>query len=205
MPRFTTYLFIALALCSWLALAQAGDISARFARKLAAAEQGDPGAQYKVGFMYEKGKDTDEDPEAAFSWYLKAARQGLDKAQYKTGYFYLKGIGTDPDPEQALRWLTASAEQGFAAAQYQLGKYYAGQRPLRRNTYDSARHWLTAARDNGFAPASERLHELERDYAAHIARQRQLARAREKARKAVEKHSPQSRVSTTPETRPVGS
>jgi TPR repeat protein len=45
------------------------------------AECGDPEAQYKLGFSYDKGKGVDRDAEKSVYWFKKAAEQGDETAK----------------------------------------------------------------------------------------------------------------------------
>ena len=55
-----------------------------------AAEQGDAGAQYGLGWCYENGSGVDKDLSEAFKWYSKAAKQGHAGAKDR-----LKTLGVD--------------------------------------------------------------------------------------------------------------
>jgi len=52
------------------------------------AEQGYAGAQYNLGFMYDKGKGVPENDKTAVKWYTKAAEQGDAAAQTNLGLMY---------------------------------------------------------------------------------------------------------------------
>ena len=45
------------------------------------AKQGNAGAQFNLGFMYEKGKGTQQDYKTAVKWYRLAAEQGYASTQ----------------------------------------------------------------------------------------------------------------------------
>ena len=47
-----------------------------------AAEQGDANGQFKLGLMYDKGCDVDQDYMEAARWYRLAAEQGHGEAQH---------------------------------------------------------------------------------------------------------------------------
>lgn len=51
------------------------------------AEQGDSGAQYRLGRMYDNGSGVEKDEKQAVIWYRKAAEQGNSDAQYNLGSF----------------------------------------------------------------------------------------------------------------------
>ena len=156
-------MFRTILLCILMLLAAAGPAIANeaavFDRKMAAARQGDPEAQYDVAYRYEKGRGVDEDEEEALAWYRKAADQDLAKAQYKLGMCYLKGKGTDPDRQQAREWLRKAAEKGYPPAQYHLGKLFT-TRPGRN--YRMALEWLEKAQDAGYEPATRAINKVRR-------------------------------------------
>jgi hypothetical protein len=90
------------------------------------AQQGNAGAQYKLGFFYEHGNGQVvlADPVEAVKWYRKSAEQGVAQAQYKLGYCYYHGVGVLKDPVEAVKWYHKAAEQGFVDAQLFLVRCY---------------------------------------------------------------------------------
>lgn len=70
----------------------------------AAAEQGDPQAQFQLGQCYEKGLGTEVDSAQAVLWYTKAADQGNADALYSLGlcYYYAIGVPEDLNKARAL-------------------------------------------------------------------------------------------------------
>lgn len=67
-----------------------------------AAEQGDPKAQYKLGYLHYKGKDVAQDYAEAIKWYTKAAEQGLAEAQQNLGTMYFSGKGVEKNYKEAV-------------------------------------------------------------------------------------------------------
>ncbi|MGD2083172.1 MAG: tetratricopeptide repeat protein [Chromatiales bacterium] len=76
------------------------------------AERGDPGAQYRIGRLYEEGRGVPEDDAEAVGWYRKAAAQGHIKAQHTLGLMYASGESVPQDYVQAYAWWTLAAENG---------------------------------------------------------------------------------------------
>jgi hypothetical protein len=68
------------------------------------AEQGNPGAQLNLGFMYDNGYGVPQDYKEAIKWYRRAAEQGNDRAQYNLGLMYDNGDGVPQDYVQAHMW-----------------------------------------------------------------------------------------------------
>lgn len=88
------------------------------------AEQGDAKSQYKLGLMYDMGKDVDQNYQKAFEWYEKSANQGLASSQSRLGSMYRYGKGVDINHSKASQWYWKAAEQGDQDAQYRLGTIY---------------------------------------------------------------------------------
>jgi hypothetical protein len=73
------------------------------------ANQGDPGAQAQLGFMYATGQGVPQHLGEAIYWYRRAAEQGDGRAQYLLGLSYDKGRGVIQDYVKAHMWLNLSA------------------------------------------------------------------------------------------------
>ena len=83
---------------------------------LQAANQGHADAQYKLGYIYNKGVGVPNNYDLAFKYYLQAADQGHAKAQYHIGLMYLKGKGVQCDKQLAKEWINKAKEQGLPEA-----------------------------------------------------------------------------------------
>ena len=70
-----------------------------------AAEQGNAGAQYALGVMYDLGRGIARDYSQAVLWYRSAAEQGNASAQFNLGLSYRDGQGVAQDDVEALVWL----------------------------------------------------------------------------------------------------
>ena len=113
------------------------------------AEQGDTGAQFNLGVMYDEGRRIPRDAVEAVHWYHKAAEQGHVKAQYRLGIMYAAGKGVPEDYAEAIRWLRMAAEQGHFEAQYTLGVMYERSVHLPENNVQAyAWYIVAAAQDN---------------------------------------------------------
>ena len=88
------------------------------------AAQGDGGAQFRVGWMYDEGKGVPLDDTEAVKWYRLAAAQGDKGAQNNLGGMYSDGEGVKQDYAEAAKWYRLAADQGDARAQFQLGRLY---------------------------------------------------------------------------------
>jgi uncharacterized protein len=89
------------------------------------AEQGEPKAQFFLGFMYDFGQGVPEDNEEAVKWYQLAAGLGDSRAQLFTGFMYDFGQGVPEDDQKAIKWYQLASGQGFKQAKkniYELAK-----------------------------------------------------------------------------------
>ncbi|PCF94626.1 tetratricopeptide repeat protein [Vreelandella nigrificans] len=90
------------------------------------AEQGDAEAQYRLGYMYNRGWGIRSNGVEALKWWHLAAEQGHLPAQYKIGDVYENSMndsfwGIERSREEARKWYLMAAEQGYTDAQIKLG------------------------------------------------------------------------------------
>ncbi len=105
-----------------------GDYESTFDTFRALAEEGDPAAQWRVGFIFEFRQEVDE----AVKWYRRAAEGGYALGQVSLAFAYASGrIGTERSSEEAARWFARSikgvrqlAEEGDGHAQFFLSTLY---------------------------------------------------------------------------------
>ncbi|MDF2392872.1 DUF2971 domain-containing protein [Aeromonas sp. 2MA4] len=116
------------------------------------AEQGDANAQFKLGFMYEKGRNVAKNDRTAFNWYCKAAEQKHAGAQLRLGLIYRWGQGVEQSDTQAAEWFYKAAEQGNANAQCNLGRMYEDGQGVAQN-YKTAIEWYLKAAEKEHAGA----------------------------------------------------
>ena len=69
-----------------------------------AAEQGDAGAQYNLGVIYDNGRGVAQDDKEAARWFGLAAKQGHADAPFYIGVMYTNGQGVAQDDKD---WMTA--------------------------------------------------------------------------------------------------
>jgi uncharacterized protein len=108
------------------------------------AEQGDVGAEYQLGALYQNGQGVPKDDVEAAKWFRKAALEGHAGARYQLGVMYLNGRGVSQNHAEASRWLRLAAGQGVAAAQVDIGILYAHGVGVRRDPA-LAHAWFTIA------------------------------------------------------------
>ena len=76
------------------------------------AQQGDPAAQFNLGWCYANGQGVKQDWQKVIEWFTKAAEQGNADAQYNLGVSYENGNGVKQDWQKAVEWYTKAAQQG---------------------------------------------------------------------------------------------
>ncbi len=107
---FVTLLFAITAPASAMELMDQSGNLFNFQMKL--ANKGNPVAQYRVGFMYERGIGTQEDAEKAVNWYKKSVKQGNVDAENRLTYLEIVSDGYLPELHQ--NWLSkVKAEAGL--------------------------------------------------------------------------------------------
>jgi TPR repeat protein len=145
-----------------------GDYAAAMREWRPLADRGDAQAQYKLAFMFERGRGapqdqaeavkwfrkaarqgqgTDKNDSRAVKWFRKAARQGHARAQYSLAVRTARGQGTDKNDSQAVKWFRRAAEQGHAKAQYSLGLRYSQGKGVPKNIVLAYMWWSLAALD----------------------------------------------------------
>eukprot|EP01037_Dinobryon_pediforme_P007012 gene7013-7081_t len=86
----------------------------------AAAQIGNPAAQYELATRFLDGRGEIRDFKAAAALLEKAANQGLAPAQYRLGALYEKGLGVPRDLAQAKALYERSAKSGNPRAMHNL-------------------------------------------------------------------------------------
>lgn len=132
--------------------AQAGDYARAVSLWTKLAEQGDPDAQYALGWMYESGQGVAINFKQAAHWYKEAAIQNYVAAQYVLASMYDKGTGVTANPESAVAWYLKAANQGDAESQFQLGLHYQDGNGALQNDVQSF-IWFSEAAQQGYLSA----------------------------------------------------
>jgi len=86
-----------------------------FEEQLEQAINGDPNAQFNIGY-YEKKLRVTEGKENPNDWFLKAAIQGHPIAQLELGESLIYGQGCEQDKAKGIEWLTRAAHNGQSDA-----------------------------------------------------------------------------------------
>ena len=90
----------------------------------AAAEKGNPIAQFNLAIFCEQGNTSEEGAREAAKWYLSAAEQGHLGAQTAIARCYFDGYGVPENIPEGLKWLDKAIKKGHADAMERLGSYY---------------------------------------------------------------------------------
>ena len=125
------------------------DYKAAYKLWLPLAEQGDAGAQYLLGYMYDLGQGVLQDYKEAVKWYRLAAEQGLAQAQGTLGGMYALGQGVEQSYKETVKWYRLAAEQGLAQAQSNLGEMYYRGKGVPQD-YVLAHMWFNLAGSSGY-------------------------------------------------------
>ena len=123
-------------------------LQAAFAEALAAAEGGDPQAQFKVAELIRTGKGVKHDDAQAMAWLKRAAETGFAEAQFMLGGYYLSGKGGEAGVALAHPLLLKAAEQGHAMAMMAVGGQYMTGKGVARDP-ERAYAWVRKAADAG--------------------------------------------------------
>ena len=125
----------------------------------ALAEQGNAGAQYNLGYMYDTGDGVPENDSEAVKWYRKAAEQGLAGPQFNLGIMYANGEGVPENESEAVKWYRKAADQGHSGAQSNLGYMYANGEGVPENNI-RAYVWWSMGKTQGNATAAGNIDKL---------------------------------------------
>ncbi len=125
-----------------------GDAMRWYAR---AAEAGDAGAQFYLGYMHDRALRGTNSVSKALFWYRRAASAGDVRAQFRLGLLFDADPRVPRDPERAERWYEAAAAQGHAEARFNLARLVEAEDAPR-----AARLYERAA-EAGIAPAAYNL------------------------------------------------
>ena len=103
------------------------------------ARDGDPQAQYSLGWMFHSGYGVAVDDQQAVKWWEAAAAQGYAEAQFDLGMLFSQGGTVGKDMASAISWYRQAANQGHEeAALILLALAAEGREPAREAVKDLA-------------------------------------------------------------------
>jgi hypothetical protein len=130
---------------------------------VAAADIGDPLAQFKLGQQYEEDSRRvggEESAVAAFHWVRLSAEQGFAAAQRMLSVYLQNGFGTDKDLDASALWLFKAAKQHHPVAALEAGYWCRAQSKLvaagseeAKKLIDEMFNWYRVAGKNGLPMA----------------------------------------------------
>jgi TPR repeat protein len=112
---------------------------------LVAADEGDPQAQYELGFMLLYGLGRPRDVSAGSTLLYRAAIAGHPKAQMQIAVNYIFGKNGTVDGAEAIKWLSLSAKQNEGYALYYFGYCYYEGIGVIKNDEQAAAYLLRSA------------------------------------------------------------
>jgi serine/threonine protein kinase/TPR repeat protein len=121
------------------------------------ARDGDPDAQYALGYILERGLNGTKDEKQAADYYLKAAQKGHLSSAFKLAQMYESGRGVESkSDEQAFFWYRKVAEAGDIDAMYNVAAMYQAGRGTEKS-YEHAFDWYLKAAKLGDPQAQNSL------------------------------------------------
>jgi len=139
--------------------AEQRNLEAAFRTYLKAAKRGHPGAQNRLGWMYERGEGVELDYARAAEWHRRAAVQGHLNGMNDLGYLYRQGRGVERDFEQALYWFHQAAKRNYSYAEFNIGQMYEKGCGVQRDLGEAV-NWYRKAATRNHEWAEKRLEDL---------------------------------------------
>jgi TPR repeat protein len=133
------------------------DYTTAFNEWKAAADAGQPQAQFDLGVLYAQGLGVKRDLSAAEQWYRKAAEQGNAEAEFALGQMYSRGWGVPRDEADAMRWfqMANAPDTEGPPTNWALLEGYGVQQDQKQAAY-----WYELAAQKGHAEAQYNLGRL---------------------------------------------
>ena len=122
----------------------------------AAAIQGQPVAQYRLGTLYERGQGVPADGAKAAHWYQMAANQGNRKAMHNLAVAYASGATGKKNMAEAARWFAKAAALGLSDSQFNLAVLYERGDGVPQSLLDAYK-WYSIAAASGDAESKARV------------------------------------------------
>ncbi len=125
----------------------------------AAAEAGEPIAQYRLSKLYERGQGVPRDLNMSRQWTEEAAKAGNVKAMHDLAVFFAEGDGGQQSYAGAVQWFRKAADHGLIDSQYNLGVLYEQGLGVTANPSE-ALYWFRVADKLGDSAAAAKVAEL---------------------------------------------
>ena len=112
------------------------------------ADDGNPEAQYHIGWLYANGYGVAVDVPLAMSWWEKAAASDHAPSQFALGMMYLTGDlkTVKKNVSEAIKWHMKSAENGYEDARDMMRQLYRTRKQSVLKLYPdiTKREWFSA-------------------------------------------------------------
>ncbi|HEY2082834.1 MAG TPA: tetratricopeptide repeat protein [Verrucomicrobiae bacterium] len=112
------------------------------------AEAGDPAAQTRLGWIYERGNGVKRDMKEAVKWFQWAAEENYPEALATLGEMNQAGQGVSRDITNAVKLYRLAADKGSVAGQYNLAYLYEQGIGAEKNEVEASK-WYEAAAAGG--------------------------------------------------------
>ena len=138
---------IRLGLAGMLTLGISGLAAEEFTLDMAAAaaEKGDPQAEFFMAQRCAHGVGVPRDYMKAVAYLRRSANQGYAPAQTSLGSCYAHGLGVKQDYGEAVRWYRKAAVRGDSLAEYSLGYAYAHGKGVTKDVEAALKWWQKSA------------------------------------------------------------
>jgi hypothetical protein len=105
---------------------RSGNYPEAFNQLIPLAKEGNPEAQYNMGWLYANGFGAGVDVPTAVYWWKKAAASNHAASQFSLGMVYLTGDGKTikKNVPEAIHWHMRSARNGYVEGQEMIRQLY---------------------------------------------------------------------------------
>jgi TPR repeat protein len=118
-----------------------GDFAALFREMSALAEKGYAKAQFRMGWIYERGIGVAQDYSEARVWYAKAMANGAAAAIARTGLLYELGLGVEKSYDKAAEYYRRAIREGDGLGYAHMGYLYETGKGVPRDREQAAEHY----------------------------------------------------------------
>lgn len=118
-----------------------GDFAAMLREMSPLAEKGYGKAQFRIGWLYERGAGVPQDYAKAREWYAKAMANGDVDALARTGMLYEFGLGVEKDYSKAAEFYRRAISQGSGLGYAHLGYLYETGKGVALDRVQAAEHY----------------------------------------------------------------
>ncbi len=121
-----------------------GDFDSLFSEMNKLAEQGYAKAQFRLGWLYERGVGVRQDYAKAREWYERAMQNGDDFALARMGLLYELGLGVEKDYATAREYYSRALRAENALGYAQMGYLYETGKGVEMDRLKAAELYRTA-------------------------------------------------------------